>query len=386
MARDNCCDFDMKFKEGETKFDLSFGINDGSGVLPAEIEVLGQLENVQLVGEAPDLTGLSFNVIYQKKQIDPGVSPSQYSTTGQQNITLSYTENGVTIFRQIPVDVQRIPVSLAITGDWSNPQYWGEAPDLTGLVFTANFSDGESFTIPHNEIIFSPSKWAFYEGTQVATFSYTYEGVTQTATKNAPVKTVPSAYRKVTYIESSGTQYINTGHAFSDDFAFEISFEGFEPNSSTLFGGRTNAIRTLVLYRLSGSANFSVNIASYSGVTTPFQFEGLDVGRHLFKMAVKANKGSVWVDDVQAYNNRSFNGSYITGVSQTLFADNYGDRVVENCSSKVYSLKMWQGSTLVRFLVPCYRISDSEAGMYDLVTDTFLTNSGTGTFVVGGDV
>ncbi len=37
-------------------------------------------------------------------------------------------------------------------------------------------------------------------------------------------------------------------------------------------------------------------------------------------------------------------------------------------------------------LIPCYRISDKVAGMYDLVNDVFYTNNGTGTFVVGGDV
>ena len=195
MARDNCCDFDMKFKEGETKFDLSFGINDGSGVLPAEIEVLGQLENVQLVGEAPDLTGLSFKVIYHKKQIDPGVSPTRYIVGGQQNVTLSYTENGVTIFKQIPVDVQRIPVSLTITGDWENDQHINEHVDTTGLVFTVTYEDGVSQVVTP---VVTPSVWT-EAGEQEVVFSYTEARVTVTTQATVFVSRLPVEYREVEF-------------------------------------------------------------------------------------------------------------------------------------------------------------------------------------------
>lgn len=37
-------------------------------------------------------------------------------------------------------------------------------------------------------------------------------------------------------------------------------------------------------------------------------------------------------------------------------------------------------------LVPCYRKSDGEIGMYDLVNGVFYTNSGSGTFIKGDDV
>lgn len=55
--------------------------------------------------------------------------------------------------------------------------------------------------------------------------------------------------------------------------------------------------------------------------------------------------------------------------------------------TKVYSLKIYDtNNVLIRDLIPCYRISDSEIGMYDLVSQNFFTNSGTGTFSKGNDV
>lgn len=37
-------------------------------------------------------------------------------------------------------------------------------------------------------------------------------------------------------------------------------------------------------------------------------------------------------------------------------------------------------------LIPCYRIADGVIGMYDIVSDSFITNSGTGTLTKGADV
>lgn len=50
-----------------------------------------------------------------------------------------------------------------------------------------------------------------------------------------------------------------------------------------------------------------------------------------------------------------------------------------------YDFMLYDNSALVRNLVPCYRKSDSVIGMYDMITQTFLTSS-TGIFTKGPDV
>lgn len=47
---------------------------------------------------------------------------------------------------------------------------------------------------------------------------------------------------------------------------------------------------------------------------------------------------------------------------------------------KCHWMKMYDGDSLIRDLVPCYRKSDDVIWMYDLVNDTFYTNSWTWTF------
>lgn len=44
-----------------------------------------------------------------------------------------------------------------------------------------------------------------------------------------------------------------------------------------------------------------------------------------------------------------------------------------------------EGTRLID-LIPCYRKSDGEIGMYDLISNTFFTNAGTGAFTKGSDV
>ena len=53
---------------------------------------------------------------------------------------------------------------------------------------------------------------------------------------------------------------------------------------------------------------------------------------------------------------------------------------------KIYYFRWNRGADVYKELVPCYRKSDNEIGMYDIINDIFYTNQGTGTFTKGDDV
>lgn len=190
----------------------------------------------------------------------------------------------------------------------------------------------------------------------------------------------------VEYLESTGTQYIDTNYAFTDNFAWEITFDGIQDNT-TLFGGRTSSARTALLYqRVEGAFVTTCPIAGLNGAATPFQLSDLRTGRHTVKMAVNENKGSVWEDGVQLYNETSFTGTYISGTTQALFADKFGTNDYrEQTSSKVYGLKMWQGPSLVRDYIPV-KDENNVGYMFDKVNHTLYNNSGTGSFTVGSEL
>lgn len=45
-----------------------------------------------------------------------------------------------------------------------------------------------------------------------------------------------------------------------------------------------------------------------------------------------------------------------------------------------------KNNVLIRNMIPCYRKSDGEIGMYDTINNIFYTNFGTGSFLKGNDV
>ena len=59
---------------------------------------------------------------------------------------------------------------------------------------------------------------------------------------------------------------------------------------------------------------------------------------------------------------------------------------VQSGRAKMYYLLLSNNMQKKLELIPCYRQSDSVAGMYDRVAKAFYTNNGTGSFTVGGDI
>ena len=110
-------------------------------------------------------------------------------------------------------DIEKIPLSMSVSGSWSNLQFAGLAPDPTGLVFTVAFSDGDILSVTPTSI--SPSEWDEETiGNQTATFSFTSGGSTVTCTKVADVMS-PSAISDVLNENSWGMIHTvaASGHA-----------------------------------------------------------------------------------------------------------------------------------------------------------------------------
>ena len=71
-----------------------------------------------------------------------------------------------------------------------------------------------------------------------------------------------------------------------------------------------------------------------------------------------------------------------------LFGLRYGNAMSWGGHYRIYSYVHKNNSTNdeLMHLYPCYRKADNVAGMYDIVNNTFLTNAGTGSFILGPDV
>lgn len=189
--------------------------------------------------------------------------------------------------------------------------------------------------------------------------------------KNVAWRELPSGYTQVEYIESSGTQYIDTGFKPNQDTRVVAKAKYTSVSGSVcLFGTRyaTNAER----YEFFASSNSFRT--SYNTIATAIGTANTNV------IDIDKNKNVTSINGtiVSTYTYAAFqcaNNLY-------LFADNQNGTVSMFSSAVVYSFQIYDNNTLVRDYVPCVN-ADGVAGLYDAVNGVFYGNAGTGSFSAG---
>lgn len=209
---------------------------------------------------------------------------------------------------------------------------------------------------------------------------------------------VPYNYQQVQYLHSDGNQYINTLINTDNVGRLQMQFITFNGGASGgqryIFGGTTSLSSTsdtlqgfgLVSQRAGVGLPF--RYADVSNATSTVYFSSASYGTllNLELMLIGDNK-SCTIDDASKtlsdIRTITFNGSLY------IFTMNFNNstNLNSNNPNRIYSCNIFNyDNEKIASLIPCYRKSDNVAGMYDNVNRRFLTNQGTGTFVVGSDV
>ena len=188
---------------------------------------------------------------------------------------------------------------------------------------------------------------------------------------------LPTGYKQLTYIASSGSQYINTGVVPKANTRVVCDFQfSSVPNATCQCGwGSSGGAETFLFGASNGNPNFIAYVSSswaLSDTGVP-----LDAARHVFDLA----SGSQKFDNREFATDATLRSTATSGQTMYLFATHaewVGANGTYLCSMRIYSCKIYEGSTLVRDFVPARRDSDSVAGLYDCANNTFY--AGTGTF------
>lgn len=193
---------------------------------------------------------------------------------------------------------------------------------------------------------------------------------------------LPKEYQEVEYIESSGSQYIDTLYIPNVNSAFEGKFMHTEHVVDTpLFGVRNSSY--------GNSYTFWAHPVEYtaSGSNTMI-FNGVQ-----YKFPIGYNEGTIetfYVDkNVMKCNDQTYSYSASSGspsLPLILFGlSNGGNIDGRKFIGKIYCFNIYENKVLVKKFVPCYRKNDNVVGMYDIINKTFYTNSGTGAFTKGSN-
>lgn len=194
---------------------------------------------------------------------------------------------------------------------------------------------------------------------------------------------LPAEYQEVEYIQgrvNANPSYIDTLYIPTINTKLRVKFMPNDINGIGYFGARKDPYRFYCATFSTGTQlSCGMTINSWPSVKLPIVY------------------GNIY-DALIANGQSNINGTAIstTSIDASQWSDSVGtirlwslnstDSTYENATAKYYLCQIWEDNVLVRDFVPCYRKSDSEPGMYDLVSKTFYTNQGTGEFLVGPDV
>ena len=232
---------------------------------------------------------------------------------------------------------------------------------------------------------------------------YVIRGSTLTAIADAirAKKAATSDYIQLEYIESTGTQYIDTGYKFTsnrvrvravmelmdDDSGDSIMFgtyndaasgsEGvysicmYDPNNyddgtyATASGGSEGATPGGVVFPLSKNTQYTIQVET-------------------FAYSMGFGTGQVSVNgSVSSY---TYQGNLDKLYDFYIFTCNKSGEALPYFSKfRLFSFQVYDNNLLVRDFIPCVR-ADGSVGMYDNVGQKFYENAGGGAFISGARI
>lgn len=281
--------------------------------------------------------------------------------TGVGNGTCTIIATSGSVSATCAVTVSGFATLLSITATYTQSGTIYSTDNLdslkSDLVVTANYDDDRSLPVTGYEL-----SGTLTEGT--STITVTYGGKTDTFdVVVSAYSRLPAAYQEVEWVgvenaNSTPTAYIQVGsdvlpvyHTLHVECKpFSILGEYDSPAGFFGTGGWE------VYYTSNGTA-----LANYVGSQLLNSFNYTIGDWDTFDFSVKKTDTGVTLLTYQT-TKYAFNGkiksAYITDTNNVKTHD----------------------------YVPCYRKADGEIGVYDLITDTFFANSGTGTLVKGNNV
>lgn len=184
---------------------------------------------------------------------------------------------------------------------------------------------------------------------------------------------LPDEYQEVEYIQSGGTQYIDTGINPKIKPRVVVNMMLLNSADKDYWGNKAidgsayyaNFASGILMYYRYGKTN-SIN----TGVSAPFnEFHEWDVSN------------AIYLDKVKLYTT---NNVYTYNANQSNIYLFKSARSYGNFRASYFIL--YDGDEKVREYYPCYRKSDNAIGLFDKVSNTFFPNLGSGVFIKGNDI
>lgn len=202
---------------------------------------------------------------------------------------------------------------------------------------------------------------------------------------------LPSGYTQLQYIESTGTQWIDTGFKLNNNSRVVIEYMITQYQSAYShpicpFGARRGYNNTQ--YIVMCPINRATSMAIGYGNNTRFQETYNILNNHI---VIDMNKNVLsWTVGGDSYNHTFSSSSFQTQGNCYVFKNNYYNEFPQyngidpdqtDGKMRLFVNKIYDNGTLVRDYIPSLRTQDIKPGLYDIVNNTFYTNAGTNEFL-----
>ena len=187
-------------------------------------------------------------------------------------------------------------------------------------------------------------------------------------------QTLPSDYIQLEYIQSSGSQYINTGFKPNQDTKISITVDFPLSGTTWLYGGRTSAGSNSLGFLCEGNSKYRFDYASSTNelATKPTG-----------KFTIDSDKNKCYINGELVFT--ATYTTFASPVNMYIFNNNNNGSLSGGSSAKLYNCSIYDNGVLIRNFIPCKNESGT-VGLYDSVNNQFYQNAGSGTFVAGPEI
>lgn len=192
---------------------------------------------------------------------------------------------------------------------------------------------------------------------------------------------LPADYSAREWIESSGTQWINTQFTplCFDTVSMSFRFRALSDDNLGLFCARNNG-NTFTCIKSNSANGNRIRFDRKAGTIGYYGTSPVVNTDYTITMNGSTSQCSVNGSSVSTSGNE---GYFAVGSPLVLFAMHQGAANMNNMSSiRLYGFSVTDSMTgaVLCDLLPCCRKSDGTLGLYDRINKRFLANGGTGTF------
>ena len=191
---------------------------------------------------------------------------------------------------------------------------------------------------------------------------------------------LPKEYVQLEYLESTGTQYIDTGFVPRDEAWVEIDAQKTSGNDAMLFYAPNTTFG-------SSTVRFQTNL--YLTNQVYFRYGNSETSKYVFntnyeRHSYRIDHTNCYIDGINVLTHGNTASLDVYTRSTSLFSSIKPDGSLNiPFRGRVFGAKFGIGSMCSLKLIPALRIADSKPGMYDLVSGQFFVNQGTGEFTYG---